>query len=71
MRATRIPPVAGLREGAVIDTPRERRLRSVAAVVLTVDGLALMLLGLFESLDAGADAGSGSGPRRCSSASRC
>ncbi len=50
VRATRIPPVAGLREGAVIDTPRTHRLRSAAAVALTAIGVVLMLLGLFESL---------------------
>jgi putative ABC transport system permease protein len=50
LRATRISPVAGLREGAVLETPRERGRRSAAGVVLTVLGLAAMLLGLFEVL---------------------
>jgi putative ABC transport system permease protein len=53
VRSTRIPPVAGLREGAVIDTPRTHRLRSAAAVALTAIGVALMLLGLFETLSPG------------------
>ena len=36
LRATRVPPVTGLREGAVVATPaRERRLRTVAAIALT------------------------------------
>jgi putative ABC transport system permease protein len=47
LRATRIPPVAGLREGAVPETPRERGRRSAAGVVLAVLGLAAMTLGLF------------------------
>ena len=53
MRATRVPPVAGLREGTVVATPRERRLRTVAAIALTVLGIAGMLLGLFGVLDPG------------------
>ena len=53
LRATRIPPVTGLREGAVISTPRERRLRTAIGLVLTVVGVALMLLGLFGALDPG------------------
>ena len=47
LRATRIPPVTGLREGAVLETPRERGRRGAAGIVLTVLGLAGMLLGLF------------------------
>ena len=53
VRATRIPPVTGLREGAVIATPRERRLRIAIGVVLTAVGVAVMLLGLFGILDPG------------------
>jgi putative ABC transport system permease protein len=53
VRATRIPPVTGLREGAVIATARERRLRIAIGVVLTAAGIAVMLLGLFGALDPG------------------
>ncbi len=53
LRATRVPPVTGLREGAVIATPRERRLRTAAALVLTGLGIGAMLLGLFGVLSPG------------------
>jgi putative ABC transport system permease protein len=53
LRATRVPPVAGLREGAVLATPRESRRRAIAGVVLTVLGVVAMLLGLFGALDPG------------------
>jgi putative ABC transport system permease protein len=53
LRATRVSPVAGLREGAVLETRGERRLRSVAGVALTVLGIALILLGLFGVFDPG------------------
>ena len=53
LRATRVPPVTGLREGAVVSTPRERRLRSAIGVVLTGLGIGAMLLGLFGVLDPG------------------
>jgi putative ABC transport system permease protein len=49
LRATRIPPVTGLREGAVIATPKQRRRREIAGVVLSVIGIVVMLLGLFGS----------------------
>jgi putative ABC transport system permease protein len=42
-----------VREGAVISTPRERRLRSAIGVVLTALGVAAMLAGLFGILDPG------------------
>jgi putative ABC transport system permease protein len=53
LRATRVPPVSGLRDGAVPPTPSERRTRNIAAVVLLVAGLALMILGVFEVLTPG------------------
>jgi putative ABC transport system permease protein len=53
LRATRVPPVAGLREGAVLETSGERRLRGAAGALLTVLGIALILLGLFGALDPG------------------
>jgi putative ABC transport system permease protein len=53
LRATRVPPVTGLREGAVLATPREHRLRAAGGVVLAVLGGAAMVLGLFGVLDPG------------------
>jgi putative ABC transport system permease protein len=53
VRATRIPPVQGLREGVVLETSKQRGRRSAAAVVLTGLGAASMLLGLFGVLDPG------------------
>jgi putative ABC transport system permease protein len=53
LRATRVPPVTGLREGAVLETPTERRRRFVIGVILAALGLVLMALGLFGALDPG------------------
>jgi putative ABC transport system permease protein len=53
VRATRVSPVVGLREGVVLETPRSHRLRAAAAAALTVLGLAAMVLGLFGILDPG------------------
>jgi putative ABC transport system permease protein len=53
LRATRVPPVAGLREGAVLATPSESRRRAIAGVVLAILGALSMLLGLFGVLDPG------------------
>jgi putative ABC transport system permease protein len=53
LRATRVPPVMGLREGAVLETPKSHRVRSAIAVVLTGLGIAALLLGLFGILDPG------------------
>jgi putative ABC transport system permease protein len=54
LRATRIAPVTGLREGAVIATPKQRRRREFVGGILATVGIALMLLGLFEVLTPGA-----------------
>ena len=70
LRVTRVPPVTGLREGAVLETPRSHRLRSAIAVVLTAVGLLAMLLGVFGALSPG-EAWVGSAQWRCSSAWRC
>jgi putative ABC transport system permease protein len=53
LRATRVPPVTGLREGVVATTAGQRRARDVAGVALTALGVALMLLGLFGVLSPG------------------
>jgi putative ABC transport system permease protein len=46
-RATRVPPVAAVREGAVLPPGRFARYRGVGAVVLAALGFALLALGLF------------------------
>ncbi len=47
MRATRVPPISAVREGAVLPTSRFARF-SVTAALLTIGGaVALMLVGLF------------------------
>ena len=51
LRATRVPPVSGLRDGAVPATPSERRKRTIAALVLTAGGVALMVLGVFDAIE--------------------
>jgi putative ABC transport system permease protein len=53
LRATRVPPVTGLREGVVLETPKSNRLRNVVAVAMTALGILLMLLGVFGALDPG------------------
>ena len=53
LRATRVPPVAGLREGAVLSTPRQHRIRAGIGTVLALLGIALMALGLFGIADPG------------------
>jgi putative ABC transport system permease protein len=53
LRATRISPVVGLREGAVLETKQQGRIRTAIAVALTALGLGLMLAGLFEALTPG------------------
>ena len=60
IRATRISPVIGLREGAVLETKRESRIRTAIAVVLTAGGIGLMLAGLFGAISPG-EAGVGFG----------
>ena len=53
IRATRISPVTGLREGAVLETRAGRRRRGVVGLALTILGIVLMALGLFGALDPG------------------
>jgi putative ABC transport system permease protein len=53
LRATRVPPVTGLREGAVLETSGERRRRGAFGVALTALGVVLILLGLFGVLAPG------------------
>jgi putative ABC transport system permease protein len=53
LRATRVPPVTGLREGAVLATPRQHRTRAAIGTVVALLGIGLMALGLFGVLDPG------------------
>jgi putative ABC transport system permease protein len=46
-RATRVPPIAALREGAVIPPGRGARLATPLAILVTVAGLGLLAGGLF------------------------
>jgi putative ABC transport system permease protein len=49
VRATRVPPVAAVREGAELPPGRFARFRGVGAVLLTASGFAALLYGLFGS----------------------
>ena len=53
LRITRVAPVIGLREGAVLETPKSHRLRSALALGLSAIGVGAMLLGVFEVLNPG------------------
>ncbi|MFG1819416.1 ABC transporter permease [Kribbella sp. NPDC049174] len=46
-RATRVPPIAAVREGATLAPSRFHRFRPIGAVLLAVAGVALVLTGLF------------------------
>ena len=47
LRATRVPPIAAVREGAELPPGRFARFRTPVAAVLTALGFALLVLGLF------------------------
>jgi putative ABC transport system permease protein len=49
IRATRVPPIAAVREGATLPESRFARFRTPAALILTVIGFALVIYGLFGS----------------------
>ncbi len=53
LRATRVPPVTGLRDGVVPSTTVERRRRTGAGVVLAALGATAMALGIFGALSPG------------------
>ncbi len=58
LRATRVPPVTGLRDGAVPATPSERRKRTDRRPSCSpVVGLALMVLGVFDAICPGGHLG--------------
>ena len=50
LRATRVPPVTGLREGAVLETAAGRGRRFAIGVVLAALGVIAMLLGVFGAI---------------------
>jgi len=47
VRATRVPPIAAVREGATIPATRYSRLRGAGALLMTALGFAALLYGLF------------------------
>ncbi len=47
MRATRVPPIAAVREGAEVPPGRWARFRPVGSLLLTAAGFALLIYGLF------------------------
>ena len=47
MRATRVPPIAAVREGAILPVGRFHRYRPIAASVTTIVGFAALIFGLF------------------------
>jgi putative ABC transport system permease protein len=49
IRATRVPPIAAVREGATLPESRFARFRTPAALILTALGFALVVYGLFGS----------------------
>ncbi len=53
LRATRVPPIAALREGAVLPKGRGQRYSLPIAILITVVGVALMVAGLFAISDSG------------------
>ncbi len=53
LRATRVPPIAALREGAVLPPGRLRRFRTPLALVTLAIGAGLILLGIFGNASGG------------------
>jgi putative ABC transport system permease protein len=49
VRATRVPPIAAVREGATLPESRFARFRTIGALLLTALGFAALLFGLFGS----------------------
>jgi putative ABC transport system permease protein len=49
LRATRVPPIAAVREGATLPEGRFARFRTIGAIIVTVLGFAALLYGLFGS----------------------
>lgn len=53
VRATRVPPVAALREGAILPPGRGARFVTPLALLLSLAAIALLCIGLFAGLDSG------------------
>lgn len=53
LRATRVPPVAALREGAILPPGRGARFTTPLAVLLSAIAVVTLCVGLFASLDSG------------------
>ena len=49
IRATRVPPIAAVREGATLPESRFARFRALGAIIVTVLGFAALIFGLFGS----------------------
>jgi putative ABC transport system permease protein len=49
IRATRVPPIAAVREGATLPESRFARFRALGAIIITALGFAALLFGLFVS----------------------
>jgi putative ABC transport system permease protein len=49
IRATRVPPIAAVREGATLPESRFARFRTPAAVIVALIGFAMVIFGLFTS----------------------
>jgi putative ABC transport system permease protein len=47
IRATRVPPIAAVREGSTLPPSRFARFRTIGSTILTAAGFALLLYGLF------------------------
>ena len=47
IRATRVPPIAAVREGSVLPPPKHRRLRGAGAVVMAAAGILAISYGIF------------------------
>jgi putative ABC transport system permease protein len=47
IRATRVPPIAAVREGSVLPPPKHRRLRGAGAMLMAVAGIAAIAYGIF------------------------
>ena len=74
LRATRVPPIAAVREGALLPPSRLAQVRHARGRATIIGAVALMLIGLFVSgLSTGIAAARDRRRRgrRCSSASRC
>ena len=71
LRATRVPPIAAVREGATLPPGRFARFRPGRALVTTILGFAALIFGLFGPGSARPGSSSGWASAPCSSSSAC